>query len=58
MPWALASGRLQSHPVDSRKGKYRRTEEHPRGLTVAKDVADPPDEIGLCGVVGTDVGLR
>lgn len=44
--------------VDSRKGKYGRTEEHPWSLTVAKDVVDPSDEIGLCGVVGTDVGLR
>lgn len=42
--------------VDSGKVRYGRTEEHPWGLTLAKDVVNPLDEIGQCRVVGTVLG--
>lgn len=43
--------------VDGRKVKDGRTEAHPRGLTVAKDIVGPFDEIGLRGAVAKDAGL-
>lgn len=44
--------------VNSRKVKYESTEEHPWGLTVAKEIVGLFDEISLCSVVGTDSGLQ
>ena len=44
--------------ANSRKVKYRRTEQHPWGLIIAKDISDPRDEVILCRVVGTEAGLQ